>query len=371
MSKELHLNEKYSYILSKFKVEGNLIDIKSYDQGHINTTLIATLNDHGKTHRYILQRINTDVFKDVEKLCENIHNVTVFLKKKIHDRHGDEDRETLFLIPTIDGHHYIFDEELGYFRLFPFIEDTICLDNSESTDDFLLVGKSFGGFLRDLADFPTETLYETIPNFHDTAKRFDTFMQVLNEDKLNRKKDVEEEIQFILDRKEETHILVDLLSEGKLPSRVTHNDTKLNNILIDKDTKKGICVIDLDTVMPGLAAYDYGDAIRSGANTGKEDEQDLTLVNFSLPLFEAFTKGYLSVLKDTLTDLEKETLVFGAKLITFECGMRFLTDYLSGDTYFKTQFPGHNVVRCRTQFKLVKDMEEHFQEMIDIVKKYS
>ena len=231
-------------------------------------------------------------------------------------------------------------------------------------------GKALGKFQKHLSDFPVDVLYETIPDFHNTAKRYDVFLEALMEDSLGRAKDIRAEVDYLITHGEETKLLVNMINEGTLPLRVTHNDTKFNNVMIDNETGEGIAVIDLDTVMPGLALYDFGDAVRSGASTAEEDETDLSKVNLDLNLFENFTKGYLGEVGSSLTEKEIEYLPFSAKLIALELGMRFLMDYINGDTYFKIHRENHNLDRARNQFKLVKDMEAKMDEMNKIVREY-
>ncbi|MGI6537059.1 MAG: phosphotransferase enzyme family protein [Caldicoprobacterales bacterium] len=355
-----------------FELEGRLTDAKPYGGGHINDTFAVVCDrEDGSIKRYILQRINTNVFKKPVELMENVAAITQYLGKIIKKNGGDPMRETLNLIPTKDGRNWYVDSKGEYWRCYHFVEDTVTYNQVKSKEDFYHSAKAFGKFQMLLADYPAETLHETIPNFHNTVDRFEKFKEALEKDILNRAKYVADEIEFVLKREEDTHKLINLQKAGKLPLRVTHNDTKMNNVLIDKHTGEGICVIDLDTVMPGLSLYDYGDSIRFGATYAAEDERDLSKVNFELELFEVYTKGYLEVAGDVLNSYEIENLPMGAKLMTLECGMRFLTDYLSGDTYFKIHREGHNVDRCRTQFKLVSDMEASWEDMIRIVKKYA
>ncbi|BFJ84079.1 aminoglycoside phosphotransferase family protein [Ruthenibacterium sp. CLA-JM-H11] len=343
-----------------------------YGAGHINDTFcVYTQTDNGDCVRYILQRINTNTFRDPDALMENISGVTGYLRKIIEKNGGDPMRETMNVIPTREGKSYYADSDGGAWRVYTFVEDTVCLQKVETPEQFYESAYAFGNFQRLLADYPADTLHETIANFHNTVWRYENFEKALAADACGRAKEVQAEIDFVKAHKDDCAVMVNLLKEGRLPLRVTHNDTKLNNILMDKASGKGICVIDLDTVMPGLAANDYGDSIRFGANDCAEDERDLTKVNFSLPLFETYTEGFLAAAGDALTDLEKDTLVWGAKLMTLECGIRFLTDYLEGDHYFKVHREGHNLDRCRTQFKLVSDMESHWDEMKAIVKKHS
>jgi Ser/Thr protein kinase RdoA (MazF antagonist) len=250
------------------------------------------------------------------------------------------------------------------------VELTISYQSCRNEQDFYNCGASFGNFQRLLAEYPTDKLVETIPDFHNTVKRFEALKEAIRSDKAGRAKDVQEELSFALVREKDAGALMELLQAGKMPYRVTHNDTKLNNILIDSASGEGICIIDLDTVMPGAASFDFGDSIRFGASTAAEDETDLNKVSMSIDLFDVFAKGYLSVAKEFLTDTEVESLAVGAKIMTFECGIRFLTDYLNGDTYFKIHRTHHNLDRCRTQFKLVEDMERKMDQMQSVVKQY-
>lgn len=301
---------------------------------------------------------------------ENIVGVTSWLKKKIIENGGEPERETLNLVPTKDGKAFYVDCDGEYWRAYLFIEGATTYDQVEKKEDFYQSAVAFGHFQGLLADYPAETLHETIVDFHNTVDRFAKFKKAVEEDVCGRAKDVQKEIQFVLDREKLAHVLCDMLAEKKIPLRVTHNDTKLNNIMIDDVTGKAICVIDLDTVMPGLAVNDFGDSIRFGASTGAEDEKDLSKVSCDLELFELYTKGFIEGCQGSLTDAELDMLPMGAMTMTFECGMRFLTDYLEGDHYFKVHREGHNLDRCRTQFKLVKDMEEKEEKMKEIVKKY-
>ena len=359
-------------IVPQFPFEGEFADAEVYGSGHINDTFDPHFRlPDGSVKRYILQRINTNVFRNPDELMANIAGVTTFLGKIIAEAGGDPARETLTVLKTKDGSDYYRDAEGGCWRVYLFIEGTVSYDLVENADDFYKSARAFGQFQMRLADYPAATLHETIPKFHNTIDRFEKLKKAIAEDKLGRAKGVQAEIGFALAREADTHVLLDLQAAGKIPLRVTHNDTKLNNILIDEKTGQGLCVIDLDTVMPGLAHYDYGDSIRFGASTALEDEKDLDKVTMDLGLFEVFTKGFLESAGGVLNAVEKETLPWGAKLMTFECGIRFLTDYLEGDTYFKVHREGHNLDRCRTQFKLVADMEAKWDQMKAIVAKYS
>lgn len=361
---------KQAAIVEQFALEGNLVAMGEYGSGHINATYLVEMEENGKRENYIFQQINTDIFKDADQLMANITGVTSYLSKKIEERGGNPKRETLQVVPTKAGTSFYRDEEGKCYRMYYFITGATSYDVVESPKDFYESAVSFGNFQSLLAEYPAETLYETIPDFHNTGKRFETFCQAVKEDICGRAASVQEEIAFVMAREADMTSLTGRLEKKELPLRVTHNDTKLNNIMIDDETGKGICVIDLDTVMPGSSLYDFGDSIRFGANTAAEDETDLSKVSLSLELYELYVKGYLEGCQGSLTELEKELLPMGAKMMTLECGMRFLTDYLQGDTYFKIHREHHNLDRCRTQFALVADMEAKWDELESIVKKY-
>lgn len=346
----------------QFQIDEVPEEIKPYGSGHINDTFLAV----GK-RAYILQRMNRSIFVRPWEVMENITGVTSFLKKKIQAVGGDSDRETLTVIQTKDGKSLYQDDAGDYWRMYYLIEDAVSYDRVESEQDFYESAVAFGNFQNMLSDYPAKTLHETIQGFHDTKARYQVFLDAVEADICGRAEEVREEITFFKERAETTRVLGDLLAEGRLPLRVTHNDTKLNNIMMDKETGKGVCVIDLDTVMPGLSVNDFGDSIRFGASTGDEDERDLEKISCDLHLFELYTEGFLKGCKGSLTELEVEMLPMGAKVMTFECGMRFLTDYLQGDIYFKIHRDSHNLDRCRTQIKLVADMEQKWSEMNQIV----
>lgn len=350
-------------LAEQFAVEGTIVDLREYGSGHINVTYYLEMEQNGNREPYILQQINTDIFADVEQLMENVTKVTSYLRKQIVERGGDPKRETLQVIPTKEGKSYFRDTDGRCYRMYYFISDTTSYDMVERPEDFYESAVAFGNFQSLLAEYPSETLHETIPDFHNTGKRFEVFCQAVKEDVCKRAATVQKEIAFVMEHKEEMTILTELLDKKELPLRVTHNDTKLNNIMIDNRTRKGICIIDLDTVMPGSALYDFGDSIRFGACTAAEDETDLSKVALDLELYELYTKGYLKGCQGSLTKRELELLPMGAKIMTLECGMRFLTDYLKGDTYFKIHRKNHNLDRCRTQFALVTDMEKKWDEM--------
>lgn len=346
--------------------------VKPFGEGHINETYAVYMQeeDGSDVPQYVLQRLNINVFKNPSQVMENIFGVTEFLREVIREEGGDVDRETLSYIKTKSGETYFEDAQGQPWRCLHFISNSVCYQTVEEPDQFYQSAKSFGHFLKQLGNYPAESLHETIPQFHDTVKRFRDFAKAVKKDVKNRSRSCKKEIAFALEREEDCGVLMEQLNKGILPLRVTHNDTKLNNILFDSDTDKGLCIIDLDTIMPGLAANDFGDSIRFGASTAEEDEKDLEKVHFDIHLYELYVKGYLEMAKDVLTPAEIESLPWGARLMTLECGMRFLTDYLQGDVYFKTAYPEHNLVRARTQFKLVKEMEEQFEAMQEIAKKY-
>ncbi len=357
--------------IANFRFGGELVDVCPYGSGHINDTYLVTFSvaEMGKM-RAILQRMNTTIFKDAVKLMENILGVTSYLRERIIENGGDPERETLNVIHAKDGKPYFVDSEGEYWRAYIFVTDATSYDQVENVDDFYQSAVSFGNFQKLLAGYPAETLHETIEGFHDTRARFAAFKKAVEEDVCNRATFVQEEIQFVLDHEDVANYFAELLDKNEIPLRVTHNDTKLNNIMIDHKTRKGICVIDLDTVMPGLAMNDFGDSIRFGASTAAEDERDLSKVSCSMELFDIYAKGFIEGCDGRLTEREIGLLPMGAKVMTFECGMRFLTDYLQGDTYFKIHREDHNLDRCRTQFKLVKDMEEKWDIMNEIIGKY-
>ena len=339
-------------------------EAERYGAGHINDTFAVWAADHSR--RWILQRINTDTFTDPAGLMENVTGVTSYLRREILARGGDPDRETLNVVPTREGKPYYTDCEGGAWRAYLFVEGTVCLQKVENERDFYTAAETFGNFQNQLAGYPAATLHETIARFHDTPNRYANFEKALAADVMGRAREIGPEIAFIRAREADCHVLMDQLAAGVLPLRVTHNDTKLNNVLIDQATGKGICVIDLDTVMPGLSAYDFGDSIRFGANDCAEDEPDQSKVHFSLHLYEVFAQGYLAAAGSAMTEAERRSLPWGAKLMTLECGIRFLTDYLEGDHYFKISRPAQNLDRARTQFTLVEGMEREFDAMTQL-----
>lgn len=353
--------------IEHFNLEGEVEEIIHFGGGHINDTFRVKTNKK----YYILQRINKFVFQQPEQIMENSRKVTEFLQNKIRKEGGDPERETLSFLPAKDGRLFYVDSNGEYWRVSKYIDNTTAHDFASGKDMLFESGYAFGRFQNLLADYPAESLYEVIKDFHNTPARYEQLMNAVRDNKSGRVGDAGAEIEFAEKRKNAAAELMNLLNSGRLPLKVTHNDTKMSNVLIDDVTNKAVCVIDLDTVMPGLTAFDFGDSIRAGASTGAEDEVDLSKVHFSLELFEAYTKGFLKAAGDSLTPLELETLPVGAKLMTYEVGIRFLADYLNGDIYFKTKYPRHNLDRARNQFKLVADMENKWDEMMAVIHQYA
>ena len=357
--------------LAAFDFGGEIVGAVRYGSGHINDTFcVHTQPGEEPCRRFILQRISSAAFHHPDQVMSNIAGVTSYLGKAIAEAGGDPSRETMTVLPTRDGKSFYSDSEGGAWRVYPFIEGTVCLQAAETPELFAASARTFGRFQRMLKDYPADTLYETIPHFHDTEDRLAKLKAAVEADVMGRVKDVQPELDFDWKREADCSVALQALRDGKLPLRVTHNDTKLNNVLIDRDSGEGICVIDLDTVMPGLSINDFGDSIRFGANHSAEDERDLSKVNFDISLYEVYTQGFLEGADGALTQAELDYLPWGAKLMTLECGIRFLTDYLDGDHYFRIHREGQNLDRCRTQFKLVADMEDQWEAMKSVVDKY-
>lgn len=346
--------EKAAYA---FAVNGRFILCEEFGHGHINYTLKLTTDTGAE---YVLQRINKYVFRDPVRLMANASAVTDFIRARV-----DDTRLALHFIPTVDGLFYHEDENGEFWRMYDFVGG-FCLDAPESDEDFYQSALAFGRFQSLLSDFPADTLFETIPEFHNTTDRYRLLRESIQADPLGRRHEVQQEIDFLLSREDRGCSLQRLREEGKLPLRVTHNDTKLNNVLLDRQTRKSLCVLDLDTVMPGLSVHDFGDSIRFGAATAAEDEKDFSKMKLDLHLFEVYTRGYLEAASG-LTELEIEMLPMGAYVMTLEVALRFLKDYLDGDCYFKISYPTHNLVRARSQMALVADMEAKWNEMNRIV----
>ena len=349
-------------ILRHFAIE---METSPYGNGHINDTYLVESEP-----RTILQRINTAIFKRPDQVMANIAAVTEHLRRKIIAAGGDPKRETLTLVPTVDGFPYYTAPDGSAYRMYHFIKRAKSFEQAESPEMFAASAHAFGKFQRMLSDFPADTLYEVIPNFHNTADRLRQFREALANDVAGRAASVQPEIDFVLSHADCVTRVTDAIADGSVPLRVTHNDTKLNNVMLDEVTHEGVCVIDLDTVMPGSMLYDFGDALRFGASTGAEDETDLSKIEFDLTYFEAFTKAFLEEVGGDITPRERELLPFSALLLTLECGIRFLIEYLNGDTYFRIHREHHNLDRCRTQFKLVADIEKKLAQMDAIVAKY-
>ncbi|MBE7054907.1 MAG: aminoglycoside phosphotransferase family protein [Ruminococcaceae bacterium] len=349
-------------ILAKFDIDTK---IEVYGNGHINDTYLCETSP-----KFILQRINTQVFKNPDNVMENIYNVTCHVREKIKQAGGNPDRETLNVITTKEGDIFYKHEDGSCFRMYKFVDDSVSYDIADRPVILTNAGIAFGRFQRMLSDFPAEKLHETIVDFHNTPERVKQLRTAMENDAAGRLESVKEEVEFALEYSKYASEIVDAMAKGEVLLRVTHNDTKLNNVLFDAKTDAGVCVIDLDTVMPGSVLYDFGDALRFGASSCAEDETDMSRIWFDLEKFEAFAKGFLSEVSDCLTEKEIELLPLSALLMTYECGIRFLADYLNGDTYFKIHREKHNLDRARNQFALVRDIESKFGAMSEIVKKY-
>ena len=356
------MNPHIENVVMQFDLPDGAWTAEPYGNGHINETYLVTTGEK----RFILQRVNGYVFPKPEDVMDNIERVTAFLKVQIEREGGDPARETLTLVKTHQGECFTYDREGGLWRMYLFVEDTVSCDLPDTPALFELSGEAFGKFQRQMGGFPADSLHETIHDFHNTPARYRQLEDAIARNEAGRLGSVAAEIEFCRQYEREVHALLDAMEAGEIPLRVTHNDTKLNNVLLDRQTGRGVCVIDLDTVMPGLAAYDFGDSIRFGAATAAEDERDLSKMELSLERFRAFTRGYILACPN-LTRKEVELLPLGAKVMTMECGVRFLTDYLDGDHYFAVHRSGQNLDRARTQFKLAADMEKKWNEMQKIV----
>lgn len=355
-------------MVGHFCLRGTVESVTPYGSGHINDTFLVTAREGGDVHEYVLQRLSPVAFREPEKVMDNVSRVTAYLREGIARRGGVPERETLTLIPVKEGRYHVYDASGACWRMYLNIAGTKTWQLPESEDIFREAGRAFGAFQTALLDYPADTLHETIPHFHDTPARVEALREALRRDAAGRAAGARDAVDFALARAERAGELVDQLRTGRLPLRVTHNDTKLNNVLMDEGSGRALCVIDLDTVMPGLSAYDFGDAIRFGANTADEDEADLDKVRFSVPMYRAYCEGYLSQAGKTLEQAELASLATGAWMMTYECGCRFLTDHLDGDRYFHVAYPGHNLIRAKNQFALLKDMEKHRDEMAGIIK---
>lgn len=364
------MKEEFNFlkIYRQFMIAGEYISCERYGEGHINDTFRLTVNDGGKEIHYILQRINNRLFTDVEKLMHNIELVTEFCRRSVEARGGDPMRECLNIVRTKEGQTY-YSDGTNYFRMYIFIENATTYQTVRNPCDFYESAVAFGNFANLLAGFDASQLYEVLPDFHNTRVRYANFVTAVEKDEYGRLAEVRKEIEWVNAHKDLCGKIVDKIASGEIPLRVTHNDTKLNNVMIDDATGKGIAVIDLDTVMPGSLCYDFGDSIRFGCNSAAEDEPDTSKVHFVFELYKTYLDGYLSAVGESITQREKELLPWGAVLMTYECGMRFLTDYLEGDVYFRTHRPKQNLDRARTQFKLVDDMLAVFDQMLAAAEK--
>lgn len=357
-------------IVSNFTIEGTYLAGALYGSGHINDTYKIDTKEKDQFD-YILQRVNHHVFKDVPGLMENVIRVTSHIRKKLEAVEGaNPDREVLTVIPTNDGMSYLLDSEGNYWRMYIFIWDNKSYDLVDSPAKAYEGGRMFGKFQSQLADLPGKPLNDTIPNFHNIAWRLDTFDEILLRDPVKRAGHIRQEIEFVKERAEDMKTILRLGESGQIPLRITHNDTKFNNVLLDKNDK-GLCVIDLDTVMPGYVHYDFGDSIRTSTNTGKEDDKDLSAIEMNLDLFEGYTRGFLQETRSTLNLAEIDHLAFAGKLFPYIIGLRFLSDYIDGDNYFKIHHEHHNLQRARAQFKLLTSMERQYEAMKEIVWKYA
>jgi hypothetical protein len=357
-------------ISKKFQIYGEILHAETLKIGHINETYTATYDQGGTRVRYIHQKINRNVFRNPAGVMKNVMRVTTHIRKKLEARQvRDVTRRSLIVIPTRDGKSYFENGGQEVWRTFVFVEGVETYEAVQSPPQAYQAGRAFGEFQNLLVDLPGERLFETIPDFHNTRKRFAALQSAIQEDRFNRAKDAKMEIEFALKREPLVDIILKAMAKGKIPERITHNDTKFNNVMLDVVSGEAMCIVDLDTVMPGCALYDFGDMVRTTTSPTLEDEPDLTKVKMQMPMFKKLAEGYLSTAGEFLTKAEKSYIAFSGKLITFEIGIRFLTDFLSGDTYFRIHRPGHNLDRCRTQFKLVESIETQEAAMQKFVDK--
>jgi Ser/Thr protein kinase RdoA (MazF antagonist) len=356
-------------LTSQFALLGDFVSGQPYGSGHINDTFAIEVNQGGRPLRYVLQRINHNIFKNPDGLMQNVARVCRHAQAKLQsEQRSDASRRALTLVPTRQGKDWLVDSQGNRWRCYVFVEGATGHDVVRHADQAFQAARAFGAFQALMADLPGERLVETIPNFHHTPSRYAQFQKILAQDPKDRAASVQPEIAFALARAHEVSVITEAMTRGEIPERVTHNDTKLNNVLLDNTTQEGLCVIDLDTVMPGSALYDFGDLVRTSTSPAAEDEKDLSKVTMQLPMFEALIQGYLSTAGNFLTPRERSLLPFAGKLITFEIGLRFLTDWLEGDVYFKIKRPEHNLDRLRTQFKLVASIESQLPAMEALVR---
>lgn len=364
-----HIDEKLKKIIRFYDFPGEVLSVSPLGNGHINDTLLLRFLNGGEEQKYVLQKINKYVFHHPDELMANTVGVTEHIRRKLSEAGGDTVRGVLQVIPAADGAMFCIDDNGDYWRVTGYIENAVCPEAVENPEQFYECGLAFGSFQSLLSDYDASTLYYTIPGFHDTRARFENFKRVVAEDRCGRLSGCTDETHEILSRETLAKQAMEMLDRGDLPIRVTHNDTKLNNVMIDEKTGKALCVLDLDTVMPGLAMNDFGDAIRFGACTAAEDEKDLDKVHCDLKLLEAYTRGFIKGCDGKLTEREIDTLYLGAVGLTYEQALRFLTDYLEGDVYFKTAYPEHNLVRTRTQLKMLSELEKYTDEIKEIISK--
>jgi hypothetical protein len=355
-------------VVARFVIPADFVSAAPYGSGHINDTYAVTMSQGGTPMRYLLQRINKRIFARPDLLMENILRVTEAAGRKAA-RFADASRRNLTVIPARNGLPYVMDADGEYWRAYVFVEQACSYDEVQTVEQAYQAARAFGQFQQWVADLGVPRLHEVIPGFHDTPKRIEALGQAMADDPFGRVAKCGRELEFALSRRDDAGLLINMLRAGTLPERITHNDTKINNVLFDQRSPEGICVIDLDTVMPGLVHYDFGDMVRTATSTAAEDEVDLSKVSVRLDLFEALLRGYLESARSFLTAEEKAMLPFSGKLITLEIGTRFLTDYLRGDVYFKTHRPGHNLDRCRNQFQRVKSIEDQYDQMLGILDK--
>jgi hypothetical protein len=356
-------------ISKKFQIYGEILHAETLKIGHINETYSATYSQGGTRVRYIHQKINKSIFKNPDAVMKNVMRVTTHIRKRLEAQNvRDLTRRSLIVIPTRDGKSHFLNGDDGVWRTFLFIEGVETFEAVRSPDQAYQAGRAFGDFQRLLVDLPGERLFETIPDFHNTRKRFCVLQKAIQEDQHNRATNAQPEIDFALRHEAVADVILNAMARRKIPERITHNDTKFNNVMLDVLTGEAMCIVDLDTVMPGCALYDFGDMVRATTSPTLEDELDLSKVKMQMPLFKKLAEGYLSTAGQFLTKAEKCFIAFSGKLISFELGIRFLTDHLSGDNYFRIHRPNHNLDRCRTQFKLVESIErqeEGMQRFVD------
>lgn len=362
-------DKKVKSIVDRFIISGEIVVVTAVKRGHINDTYIVNCDHNGQPIRYVLQRINHIVFKDPPSMMENITRITEHIRRKMQAVAPDLASRQLTVIGTDDGKSFHEDFDGNFWRMYNFIDNSVTYDKLESTDLAREAARMFGWFQRMLTDLPGPLLHDTIPDFHNTPKRFDVFQEVLKADTLNRAKDVNPEIDFLFENSDICYVLTDLADKGHIPARIAHNDTKINNVMLDVKTNKGVCVVDLDTVMPGLSVYDFGDMIRTAANSADEDELDISKVSVDISIFEAIVRGFADETGGFLTAAERGNLVTAGKVITFEQFIRFLMDYLAGDVYYKIHRKDHNLDRSRTQMKLVESITEQEEALNNLVEK--